>query len=282
MASSSGKDQWRQRLNAIIAPIRAAFDMILPPRCLACGAVVAGDGLLCAACWSRTRFLSPPLCVCCGRPFDLPPDPMPRPARCLACIAVPPRFERARAALVYDAASRPLVLRYKHGDQTSATPGLATMMRRAGQELIAAADLIAPVPLHRWRLLRRQYNQAALLAQAIGRAERVPVIPDLLIRQRATASQGGLGRRQRRRNVAGAFAVRPGAKTLIAGKRVLLIDDVLTTGATLDSCARTLRRAGAAAVDCLTLARRPGPGEDQPTPDLSGVGAPQHSVLSTD
>jgi ComF family protein len=128
-------------------------------------------------------------------------------------------------------------------------------MARAGAELIAAADVIAPVPLHRWRLVRRRYNQAAMLGNAIGRAHAKRVIPDLLVRKRATASQGHLGRSQRQRNVAGAFALHPGRAQVTPGARILLVDDVLTTGATAEACARVLRRAGAAAVDLLVLAR---------------------------
>src|SRR5262249_27634825 len=140
-------------------------------------------------------------------------------------------------------------------DRTEAAPTFGNWLARAGTELTADADLIVPVPLHRWRLLLRRYNQAGLLAQALGRAVQRPVAPDLLVRRRRTPSQGGPGRTGRRRNVAGAFAVRPRRAGLVEGRRVLLVDDVHTTGATLGECARVLRRAGAAAVDVLTLAR---------------------------
>lgn len=245
--------------------LTSLLDIILPPRCLSCGAVLGSAGLLCPICWTRTHFIAPPLCASCGLPFAA--DPLQTGSEhgttCLACTATPPRFRRARAAVVYDDASRPMILRFKHGDRTTAAPGLAAMMRRAGQELFGEIDLIAPVPLHRWRLFHRQYNQAALLAQAIGAAEGLEVIPDLLVRQRATKSQGGLGRRQRRRNVAGAFAVRAGVAKRVRGQRILLIDDVMTTGATLEACTRALRRAGASAVDCLVLARALRPGDGQ-------------------
>src|SRR5687767_10868981 len=184
---------------------------------------------------------------------------------CGACIADRPRFDRARAALVYDDASRDLILRFKHADRIDGAATFAGWMARAGAELIAAADVIAPVPLHRWRLVRRRYNQAAVLANAIAAhanaahanagARGKLAVPDLLVRRRATASQGHLGRSQRHRNVAGAFAVHPGRGQVAAGARILLIDDVLTTGATAEACARILRSAGAVAVDLLVLAR---------------------------
>jgi ComF family protein len=152
---------------------------------------------------------------------------------------------------VYDDVTRNLILSFKHGDRTDAAPAYAAWMRRAGAELIVDADVIAAVPLHRWRLLRRRYNQAALLALEIGKLSDKPVAPDLLRRQRATPSLGQLGRLARRRTLRGAFA----AQGEVAGKRVLLIDDVLTSGATVGECARVLKRAGAARVDVLTLAR---------------------------
>jgi ComF family protein len=153
----------------------------------------------------------------------------------------------------YDDASRSLILRYKHADQTASTPPFARWMARAGAELLAEADLIVPVPLHRWRLFLRRYNQAALLANALAGLSGVHCRPDLLRRPWHTPSQGGLGRRQRRENVRGAFRLQRGEA--VKGKRVLLIDDVLTTGATCEECARTVLAAGAEAVDVLTLAR---------------------------
>jgi ComF family protein len=153
----------------------------------------------------------------------------------------------------YDEASRGLVLSFKHADRTHAAPAYGEWMRRAGAELLADADIAVPVPLHWTRLFVRRYNQAALLAHAIRRAGGPPVEPDLLVRRRRTPTQGHLGRLARARNVRSAFAVRPGAA--IDGRRIVLIDDVMTTGATVGECARVLKRAGAARVDVLTLAR---------------------------
>lgn len=174
---------------------------------------------------------------------------------CGACTAERPLYDRARSALTYDDASRDLILRFKHADRIDGAATFASWMARAGAELVSAADIIAPVPLHRWRLVRRRYNQAAILANTIGRARGKLVIPDLLVRRKATESQGHLGRSQRRRNVAGAFALHPQRAQVATGARILLIDDVLTTGATAEACARALRNAGASAVDLLVLAR---------------------------
>lgn len=230
---------------------RLLLDAVLPPLCLKCHAVVAEPGTLCPACWQRIGFLAPPWCACCGRPFEVDPGPE---ARCGACLTRPPGFDRARAVLRYDDESRPLLLRLKHGDRLEGAGAYAHWMARAGADLLDGADLLVPVPLHRWRLALRRYNQAAVLALALGRRSGVAVAPDLLRRPRATPSQGHLGPEARRRNVAGAFTLARGAAGL-AGRRVVLIDDVMTTGATVEECARVLRRGGAASVAVLTLAR---------------------------
>jgi len=239
-----------------IAPLRQVgrlvLDAVLPPRCLACGEIVAEQGQVCARCWLGIDFIAGPVCAACGLPFEIPMEPT---ALCGACMAQPPDFDRARAAMRYGEVSRRLILRFKHGDKLESVPSFGRWLARAGAELAGEADLIAPVPLHRWRLFRRRYNQAAMLGLALGRVAGVPVVADLLQRRRATPSQGGLGPRERRLNVRGAFALRPAYRERIAGRRVLLVDDVLTTGATVGACARTLKRAGARAVDVITLAR---------------------------
>ena len=228
----------------------AALDLLLPPRCLRCGVAVGAEGALCAACWRSITFLGEPCCGCCGLPFDYDQGPE---ALCGGCAREPPAFARARAALRYDEESRRLILAFKHGDRLHLAPAFGAWMRRAGARLLAEADVLIPVPLHWTRLFARRYNQAAVLAQALAKASGPPVGADWLERRRRTPSQGKRNRAARRRNVAGAFALRPGRP--VAGKRILLIDDVLTTGATVDECARVLRRAGAASVDVLTLAR---------------------------
>jgi ComF family protein len=238
----------------VAAPV---IDVLLPHRCLGCGGIVEAAGVLCPACWDALELIGPPCCEACGLPFEYDAGPG---ALCGACTRQPPPFARARAPLLYTEASRKLILSFKHGDRTEAAAAFASWMIRAGAELIEDADAIVPVPLHWSRLFARRYNQAALLASAIGRRTGIEVLPDILVRHRRTPSQGHLSRKGRRRNVAGAFVVPPGRADRIAGQRVLLIDDVMTTGATAAVCARGLRRAGAVSVDVLTLARVPAPG----------------------
>lgn len=229
------------------------LDLLLPPQCLACGAAVDRTGALCAACWKRTAFIEPPICNRCGLPFEVDEG---EDILCGACLDSPPDFDGARAALRYEGVGRDLVLGFKLSDRTYSAPALAAWMARAGAGLIAECDLAVPVPLHRWRLLARRYNQAALLAQAIGRQTAIAVQPDLLERVRPTRDQTRLSASARVANVRGAFRVRPRFAGRIAGMRVLLIDDVLTTGATASACARALHEAGAAQTVVLTLARR--------------------------
>lgn len=229
------------------------LDLVLPPRCAGCGRALAEGaevGALCADCWSAIDFLGPPLCRRCGYPFEME---LGAEALCPACRTAPPVFDRARAVLRYDAGSRALLLSFKHGDRTDLAPAFGRWLARAGAELLAEADLVTPVPLHWTRLFARRYNQAALLAQAAARQAGRRFVPDLLVRRRRTAPQSA-GRAARARNVAGAFLVPPARRNLVEDRRVLLIDDVRTTGATLESCARALKAAGAVGVDVLTLA----------------------------
>ena len=237
------------RLRPVLCGVR---DALLPPRCIACGATVEAGGALCAACWSQVTFLGAPQCACCGYPFEFA---APDASLCAACTAQPPAYDRARSVFRYQPESRALILRFKHADGTHAAPAYGSWLSRAGAELLADCDLILPVPLHRWRLFRRRYNQSALLAQAVGRMTGRAIAVDLLVRRRNTPSQGRMSALARRRNVRAAFAVRPGRAGAIAGRKILLIDDVLTTGATVEECARVLRRCGAVRVDVLTLAR---------------------------
>lgn len=232
---------------------RGVLDLLLPPQCLACRERTEMAGALCPACWLQLHFIGPPLCTCCGLPFDYAPPTAE--ALCGACHRDTPFYNRARAALVYDDASRPLLLGFKHADKIYAAPALARWLHQAGAEMLAEADLAVPVPLHWLRLWRRRYNQAALLAHALGRIGGLPVAADLLVRRRPTRSQGGLSRAARFRNIRGAIAVRAGAAERLEGRAVLVIDDVMTTGATLNECARVLLNAGARSVDVLTVAR---------------------------
>jgi len=231
---------------------RFALDLLLPPRCLACGETVADPGALCAACWPRLEFFSPPHCACCGYPFEYDTGPG---SLCGACARQHPPFRCARSVLRYDESSRGLVISFKHRDRTDAAPAYGRWMARAGTEMLGNADVIVPVPLHRSRLIARRFNQAALLAQSLSRETGIACLPDLLVRTRATPSQGKLNAAQRRRNVQGAFSVRARRLPKLQGCNVLLVDDVYTTGATVGACTGVLRRNGAAAVDVLTLAR---------------------------
>jgi ComF family protein len=228
-----------------------AIDLVLPPRCLACGTEIDDPLGLCAGCWGELQFLGAPCCRCCG--FPLPHTAIEAPL-CASCSRRPPDFDRARAALRYDARSAGLVLRFKRGSRLEGVPLFARWMHHAGEELLADADLILPVPLHRWRLLRRGFNQSAMLAKRLSTLAGLPWSPGVLLRQRATKSQQGLGAAARLENIkASAFRVRRPDR--VAGARILLVDDVLTTGATVSACTTALRRAGATAVDVLTLAR---------------------------
>jgi ComF family protein len=231
---------------------RTFLDLALPPRCIGCGERVDRTGLACAKCWSSLTFIAPPLCVGCGAPFEFK---VADGQRCATCHAAPPAYDRARAAILYDEHSRGLVLGFKHGDRTHAAPAFAAWTARAGAELLEDADIVAPVPLHRWRLLRRRYNQAALIAEGVACRAGLTNIPDLLERRRRTPSQGTLSATARARNVAGAFGLNPGHADRVKGSRIVLVDDVLTSGATASACARVLRRGGAVRVDVLTLAR---------------------------
>ncbi|MBV9828830.1 MAG: ComF family protein [Alphaproteobacteria bacterium] len=229
---------------------RVVVDGILPPRCLACGATVDEPDALCPACWATMSFFAPPWCVRCGLPFV---HPMGSGALCADCARGQMSWDQARAVLRYDKHSRGLVLSLKHGDRTHLANGLGRWMQRSGRDVLEGVDWLMPVPLHWTRLATRRYNQAALLAHAVHRAGGPVVAPDWLLRRRRTPSQGRLGAAARVRNVRGAFALRPGRS--VKGKRVVIVDDVLTTGATVEECARVLRRGGAAFVGVLTLAR---------------------------
>jgi ComF family protein len=231
---------------------RRLLDSVLPPLCLGCNEIVAEPGALCATCWPGFSFIAAPMCMRCGVPFA---EHIGDGAQCGACLRRPPRYLRARAALVYDDRSKRLVLPFKHGDRTDMAKSCGRWMARAGHELLAEADLVAPVPLHWRRLFTRRYNQALLLARSVARHGGRPVVPDLLHRARWTGSQAGLKADERRTNVRRAFEINARWAGKVRGKAVVLVDDVLTTGATVEACTLALQRAGARHVDVLTLAR---------------------------
>ena len=248
---------------------------VFPPVCAGCGAETASPATLCADCWTGLHFLAGPGCASCGR--EVPGLAPGEPFRCDDCRRHAPLWTAGAAAFVYEGTGRKLVLALKHGDRLDSVPMLAGWMHRAGRPLIARADLIVPVPLHWTRMLRRRFNQSTELARALaGSAGRRNAFrPDALKRVRRTPSQDGRSREDRARNLAGALAVPPRWRPLLQGRRVLLIDDVMTTGATLNAAARVLLDAGARRVDMLVLAlvggagrsylERPAESEEIPT-----------------
>jgi ComF family protein len=230
---------------------RLALDVALPTLCVACREPVAGDGV-CAACWAKLSFIAPPYCPRLGIPFVYDPGPE---LLSMEAIANPPAYARARAAVRYDDVARTLVHGLKYQDRTDLAPAMGRWMARAGRELLAEADALVPVPLHWRRGWSRRYNQSGALARVIERQSGVRLVSEVLRRVRPTQQQIGLSRPQRASNVQGAFKVASHRQSEIQGRRLILVDDVLTSGATADACARALLRAKAASVDVLVFAR---------------------------
>ena len=238
------------------AGARALQDLIFPHHDFDAGSRAGSAGLSVSA-WRRIAFLEAPVCDACGLPFDFDQGPG---ARCAACETRPRAFARARAACLYDDHSRDLILRFKHGDRLDLAPLLSLWLSRAATDLIEDADAVVPVPMHPLRLIRRRYNQAAELARPLARRAGLAYWPGTLQRRRAGESQAGKSGAGRRRNVAGAYLCPKSWRGKVAGKRRLLIDDVMTTGATAEACATALLKAGARAVDLAVVARvREGP-----------------------
>ena len=237
--------------HALAATSRLVLDIALPTLCVSCREPVNGEGV-CAACWAKLSFIAPPFCPRLGIPFVYDPGPD---LLSMEAIANPPAFSRARSAVRYDDVARTLVHALKYQDRTDLAPAMGRWMARAGQELLDDADVLVPVPLHWRRGWSRRFNQSGALARVISRESGVKVASDALRRVRATEQQIGLSRAQRASNVQGAFKVAAERNADIAGRRVVLIDDVLTSGATADACARALLRAKAASVDVLVFAR---------------------------
>ena len=231
---------------------RALTDLVLPPQCLACQRPVAGQGGLCPVCWSGLRLIERPYCEILGSPFayDLGEGAVSPEA-----IADPPPFRRCRAVAAFGDAARQLVHGLKYRDRLDLARYMAGWMARTGAELVADADMIIPVPLYKWRLWSRRFNQSASLAKYVAEAAGRPMSTAALCRIRPTRQQVGLSASERDRNVRGAFKVPENRRLEVAGRSILLVDDVYTTGATVKAATRTLIRAGAAAVDVLVFAR---------------------------
>ncbi len=229
------------------------LDFLFPPLCVSCGTRISEPYALCSECWREVSFVDGTVCMRCGLPFEIDPGEN---TVCAACYAAPCVFDCARSILRYDEASKRLILGFKHGDRLERAPALIGWLGRIGRAIVEDADFVVPVPLHRSRLWHRRYNQSAILAQGIARSFGKIYAPLLLSRVRRTASQGSMpSATARRRNVAGAFKVSERGRCEIRGKSVLLLDDVYTTGATLNACASVLRRAGVGPINVLTLAR---------------------------
>jgi ComF family protein len=230
---------------------RLALDIALPTLCVACREPVEGEGV-CAECWAKLSFIEPPYCPRLGIPFVYDPGPD---MLSMEAIASPPAYSRARAAVRYDEVARTLVHALKYQDRTDLAPAMGRWMTRAGRELLDGADMLIPVPLHWRRAWHRRYNQSGALGRVIERQSGIKLRGDILQRVRATEQQVGLSRPQRASNVQGAFKVSADRQPEIAGRKLVLIDDVLTSGATTDACARALLRAKADQVDVLVFAR---------------------------
>lgn len=242
-----------QRLSGFARGLsRTAIDQLYPPICLACETATETPDTLCAACFAKLRPITAPLCPRLGLPFAVAIGPD---ALSAEALADPPPFARARSAVIYNDIARTLVSRLKYGDRPELARLLARLMVQAGHEFWAARPLLVPVPLHRSRMIARRYNQSAELAQAIGRLTGLTVDTRLLRRHRRTRQQVGLSHDGRARNVAGAFSAHPETLARLAGRPVVLIDDVYTTGATLKAATRALKRGGADHIDVLSFAR---------------------------
>ncbi|MBS0271380.1 MAG: ComF family protein [Proteobacteria bacterium] len=225
-------------------------NLLIPPRCVKCSSILENKEGLCTSCWPLISFIAKPYCACCGRPFDFDIEES---ALCGSCSYDSPHYKSARSVFIYTAESRDLILKFKHTDSIHSAPLFATWMTRALDDL--ENPLCIPVPLHWSRLFMRTYNQAALLAHEIAKVKGWAYYPTLLKRQRRTPSQGYLSKKERIQNVRRAFNVPQTKKELLQGKKILLVDDVFTTGATLNACSKALLKAGAYEVHAVTLGR---------------------------
>lgn len=232
---------------AISQSLAPVIDLVFPPRCPICGEGLSAQTGLCAGCWNTLVIPGDPSCAKCGRPFG---DGIRDGAVCAPCLANPPRHDGILAATIYNDTSRKMILAFKRGNRIALAPMIARQMA-AKLDFLDETWLVVPVPLHRWRLWSRGFNQAALLARELARIRGARLAIDALERRKSTPTLGGLGAKARRKAISGAFHINRRWRERVKGARVLLVDDVLTSGATSDACVRTLKRAGA---DCVRIA----------------------------
>lgn len=227
------------------------FNLLLPPRCFNCGDLAKASNQLCGPCWKSLNFITSPYCDQCGHPFVVDESYL----ICGECMANPPLFTKGRTAFRYDSLIRESILKFKHGDATYLAKPFGKWLSRAAEDILPHCDVIIPVPLHRFRLLKRRYNQATLLSREVSNFSNIPLLTNALVRNKYTESQHGKSRRSREKNVQSVFELKSKYLPSIIKKSVLLIDDVWTTGATLNACVKTLKKVGAKDVYVLTLAR---------------------------
>lgn len=232
--------------------VNGVLNFFFPPQCLKCFDPVEFPFSLCARCWHKIDFISAPLCQCCGRPFDFEKSGG---MLCAQCFQSSPVFTTARSVFIYNDESKDLILRFKHGDALNFARFFSPLMAATAKNRGSLYDSVLAVPLHWRRLLTRQYNQAAVLARGVAQELNLPFYSNVLLRHRYTPFQGYKSRQDRKKNVRRAFCINPKLQNKIRGQRVLLIDDVLTSGATVSECALVLRKAGVQEVHVLTLAR---------------------------
>lgn len=234
------------------AATNKVMNLLLPPRCISCGELVNDVGSLCGKCWAEIDFINEPLCISCGYPLEPTAG---KNSICGHCIMEEPPYKAGRSVFCYNDKSKSLILDFKYSDKIQSAKRYATWMLNSAKDLIEDSDYIVPVPLHWRRLVERRYNQAAIISNEIAKISGKKVLSQGLIRKKYTPPQVSLTRKQRLKNVKGAFAVNPRLAERIKGKKLVLVDDVMTTGATINECVEILNKAGAAAVFVVTLGR---------------------------